>query len=1193
MIEPVTINLQILSGDLDLPQKQVQTVVTLLDEGCPIPFIARYRKDITDNLDEDKIRFVASKLRLARSLAERKQSILKAIDALGELSPELDQKIRETQNIKLLEDIYLPYKPKKQTLASSARTRGLTELATEIIEEKIDPENLDERAAAFINEDKKIKSIADAILGAGHIVAEILSEKINLIQKIRELLRTDGKLVTKKIEQELPQNTTTESEQTIPNPAENITESEPELESESENIEQHQTDTAADSDDSNNSNESEVDAVVENVAENVAENIADNETKDSDKLEQDNDDNKPVAEIETEVEAEKKSETETDDNIEAENKIETSASNEEKEDEKKIDSELQSDAESEAKVESDADAASEITEQFLELREAIVGEVMTSAQSKIAAGKDKHRQKIKEDLKRRRKEAKVREREHLGRQFADFFDYSCSAGDIPAYRILAFNRGEREKILRVSIEVDEGKIFDAVRDLVVPSDHKFADFLSGCLRDAIRRILVPSLIRELRLDMTSYAEEHAARISARNLHSLLLQPPLNNTRVLAIDPGFKHGSKVVALDEFGNVLGYETVYFSGGAERKANVIKKLAGTIERKKISVIAIGSGSGSREVEIMMSRLISEYFDGKSKKEVAYVLVNEAGVGTYAASSAAREEFPHYDLPLRRAISIGRRLQNPLNEIAKIDVESLGVGMYQQDIKVKHLREVLVDVVESCVNFVGVDVNTATPSILRYVAGLNKFTARRIYDYRLEHGHFRSREELVKIGGIGGITFTGCAGFLKVFDGDNPLDATWIHPENYHVAVSVIEKFGFNLNDLKLADKRRELAGKIGESNIQELAVKYSAELGAGVYTVTDILTQLTKWDGDPRELLPKPIFKRSVLRFEDLRVEMELIGTVSNVVEFGAFVDVGLQDPGLVHISQISNRYIRDAYDRVAVGDIVRVWITELDEKRRRISLTMLPPGTVREARRGGVAAEGEVAGSTGERRQLPTQRREPRGRFDSSNRSGNVNGNGNTNGNGNVNGNVRAAANVVGKPNGEHSEGGGNIAGNSQVDRSGSVVQRGQRDRFVRQDQRPRASAQSGSRDVAPRSNTSGQSQGQGQGQGQRQNTERSRDRGQDNSGRFNRSDRVSDFRGKYPKTYVSATKPSELKPITEKMKQGKEPLRSFGDLAQFLGRVQVTDSPETKRQKKESVPQKQNNPTNELKEPVENNELVNG
>ncbi|MDR2763389.1 MAG: helix-hairpin-helix domain-containing protein [Planctomycetaceae bacterium] len=1186
MVEPVTINLSVLSQKLGLPQEQVQTVVTLLDEGYPAPFIARYRKDITGQLDETNIRFIASELRLLRSLSERKQAILKAIESAGELQPELDKKIRQTQSLKQLEDLYLPFKPKKQSNATAAKEKGLNELANEILEEKINPENLDSRAADFINNDKNIKSIADVILGTGLIIAEKLAEKSELIQKIRELLRIEGKLITKKIESKNKQNTTKTTQQNI---NENKNENKNEIEQKSdEKLNSAETESTTDSN-SENEQKTNAEIIVTNNNDNIA--AVESETK-----------------TETESETESNSETEIESNSESKSESEVDVNSD-----SKSDTETEStNTESAEKTDSTNDAK-EITEQFLELRGSIVGDIIKSAKSKIASGKKKLQQqqplqqsKVKDDAKQRREDAKTKEREHLEHQFADFFDYSCCAGDIPPQKILAFNRGERERVLQVTIEIDENKIFELTRDIVAPREHKFADFLSGCLKDAIHRVLLPSLERELRLDMTEYAENYAVRISSQNLRNLLFQPPLNRRRVLAIDPSFKFGCKIASLDEFGNVLGSDTIFLTGGSDRnKASSIKKLAGIIERDKIAVIAIGNGSGCREAEAAVAKLIADSF---ADKDISYVIVNETGVRMYASGSVARDEFPNYDSSLRGAISIGRRLQDPLSEIVKIDAENLNVGMYQHEIKVKRLRETFNDIVESCVNFVGVDVNSATPSILRYVSGLNRFTAKRIYDYRLDFGQFRTREEFLKVSGIGGVTFTGCAGFLKIYGGVNPLDATWIHPESYHVATSLIEKFGFKLEELRSAEGRRGLSEKISNSNIVELALKYSLEFGIGVCAVTDILEELKRISptgNDPRESLPKPMFRKGLLKFEELQKGMELTGVVSNVVEFGVFVDVGLQEPGLVHISQVSDKYIRDAYEKVSVGAIVRVWVSDLDDKKKRLSLTMLPPGTLKESKRGSnnVSSDGDVSSSTkpenergegGERRQRPIQNRELRRRGDFPSRVGVANRTRGVRGDstGQTSASTSTSASALSPSSGAANK---SVEGRVGGVRGGQFVSRGSRELRGRVDQGGQGQGgQSGQRfsrgsgsdqRLSATRAAGGSADASGAGTGSSRATfsghgDRGRGVVQDRAGRFNsgerrggggdRAGRMYDKGEKRPKTYVAPPKIKELKPITENMRQGKEPLRSFGDLAQLLGRVQIVDPVVEKKQKKSAI-----------------------
>ncbi len=408
--------------------------------------------------------------------------------------------------------------------------------------------------------------------------------------------------------------------------------------------------------------------------------------------------------------------------------------------------------------------------------------------------------------------------------------------------------------------------------------------------------------------------------------------------MLAIDPGFKSGCKLAALDEFGNLLDQAVIHLVGKAERKQQGREKLVEMISNHELSLVAIGNGTACRESEELISELLSAEL---ADKGVAYVIVNEAGASVYSTSPFGREEFPDYDATLRGAISIGRRLQDPLSELVKIDPASIGVGMYQHDVKAKHLRASLDAVVESCVNFVGVDLNTASPALLRYVSGLNQLTARRLYDYRSQNGPFKSREQLKEVPGFGEAAFVQAAGFLKIGDGENPLDATWIHPESYELAGQVLENMECTVADLA----QKETTARIAERAAQVRLETLSAQFDAGAMLLRDILAQLSRPGRDPREDLPTPIFKKGVIKLDDLSPGMELQGTVLNVVDFGAFVDIGLHDTGLVHISQLANKYVKDPHDVVSVGDIVKVWVHEIDKDRRRVSLSMIPPGTER--------------------------------------------------------------------------------------------------------------------------------------------------------------------------------------------------------------------------------------------------------
>ncbi len=727
----IAIDLRPVAQNLQLALAQVESVVQLLDDGNTVPFITRYRKDQTGGLDEEQIRQIESRLTKLRLLSERKQTVLRSIESQGKLTPELAAEIEAAESTKRLEDLYLPYKPKKQTLATIARERGLEPLADEVLEASPACADLDARAADFVNTDKGIASAADALLGVGHILAERLSERADLRQRLRKILNRTGKIVS----------------------------------------------TRGDADE------------------------------------------------------------------------------------------------------------------------------------KTAQG------------------------------FRDYFEFSEAIDRVPQHRVLAINRGEKAKALRVKIDADVPAMEAAVDDLV-PADHPHADFLKGCGHDSLQRLVFPSLEREVRRELTEWAETHAVDVFARNLRNLLLQKPVRGRRVLAADPGFKSGCKLAALDEFGNLLDHAVIHLVGKAERKAEGRQKLTEMIKQHALVLVAIGNGTACRETEELLSDMLTNELTDSG---VTYLIVNEAGASVYSTSPLGREEFPEYDATLRGAISIGRRILDPLSELVKIDPASIGVGMYQHDVKAKHLQTSLDAVVESCVNYVGVDLNTASPALLRYVSGLNQLTARRLYDYRRQNGPFKNREQLKDVPGFGESAFVQAAGFLKIDAGDNPLDATWIHPESYDVAQQVLERIECTTSDL--ADK--EALARVAERAAQLELDTLSEQLDAGALLLRDILAQVTRPGRDPREDLPTPIFKKGVVKLDDLTPAMELQGTVLNVVDFGAFVDIGLHDTGLVHISQLANRYVRDPHDVVSVGDIVKVWVHEIDKTRRRVSLTMLPPGTERTA------------------------------------------------------------------------------------------------------------------------------------------------------------------------------------------------------------------------------------------------------
>ena len=720
-----------LARELELDPDAIARTVALLDDGNTVPFITRYRRDQTGGLDEQQIACIRDSVSRLRQLEERKQTILRSIESQNKLSDELRREIEHAESIKRLEDLYLPFRPKKQSLATRAREQGLGPLAEEILAAAKECADLDARAADFVNTDKGVADAALALLGAGHILAEEFSERADLRQRVRKIYRKSGRLVSTKI-----------------------------------------------------------------------------------------------------VDDEKKN-----------------------------------------------------------------------------------------------------------RQFRDYLDFREAVHHIPPHRILAINRGERAGVLRVKIDVDEPAIDELALELLVPAEHPHKDFLIGCVKDALARLVLPSLERETRRDLTEKAETHAVEVFAKNLRNLLLQPPLVGKRVLAIDPGYKNGCKLAAIDEFGSLLEHDLIHIVGSDEQKAAARTKLIELVKKHTLSVIAVGNGTACRQTEQLLAEILSTELSGE---DVHYVVVNEAGASVYSTSEIGREEFPQCDALERSAISIGRRLQDPLSELVKIDPASIGVGLYQHDTRAKHLRDTLDDVVQLCVSFVGVDLNNASSALLRYVSGMNQLTARRVYEHRQQHGPFKSRRQLMDVSGFGEATFVQAAGFLKIEKGDDPLDATWIHPENYDAARKLLAKLGVepaSLTEPGTADRIRELAAPLDRQQLAD-------ELGLGRLTVDDMIEALSKPGRDLRSDLPPPIFRKDVVKFEDLAVGMELRGTVLNVVDFGAFVDVGLSDSGLVHVSQLSAGFVRSPHDVVAVGAQVRVWVASIDKDRRRVALTMIEPGVEKE-------------------------------------------------------------------------------------------------------------------------------------------------------------------------------------------------------------------------------------------------------
>ena len=724
MDRPLPINLNRIAQELRLSKLQIENTLGLLDAGNTVPFITRYRKEITGNLDEEKIREIQSRTAYLRQLADRKMTILRTLKAQGKLTKKLSSQIEQANTAKRLEDLYLPYKPKKLTLATTAKKNGFETLANQIWNMETAVSDLEQAASQYAQNLHRHFSIEDVLLGVGHILAERISELPEIRDILRKLLWKSGSLVT----------------------------------------------TRAD--------------------------IPENE----------------------------------------------------------------------------------------------------------------------------------------GTDYQDYFDYSESLKSIPAHRVLAANRGERENVIRVRIQYDETSLFQLLLRKLDLENSQHKEFLSRIVKDALNRLLLPSLCREIRRELTESAEHHAIDVFARNVRNLLLQPPVLDKRALAIDPGFRSGCKIVALDEFGNVLDSAVVYVNSSPEKQAPSKKRISELIQKHAIQIIAIGNGTACRETEKLIAELIEE-----QHPDLRYCIVNEAGASVYSTSAISRQEFPDFDASLKGTISIGRRLLDPLSELVKIDPPNIGVGLYQHDLPSKLLRESLSAVVESCVNYVGVDLNTASAALLRRVSGLNQLTAQRLVDWRREHGPFRNRQQLTEVPGIGEASFQQAAGFLKISGGDNPLDQTWIHPESYPATEKLLERFDFTTDILQSKEGRDALSRKLVLISQTDIAT----ELNVGLPTMLDILDLLKRPGRDPRNDLPSPIFKKGILRLVDLREGMELKGTVLNVVDFGAFVDIGLKDSSLVHISQFSNDYVKHSHDVVSVGSVITVWVTNIDTERRRVTLTMISP------------------------------------------------------------------------------------------------------------------------------------------------------------------------------------------------------------------------------------------------------------
>ncbi len=711
-----------IATDLNIETRQVAQAIALFDEGNTVPFVARYRKEVTGGLDEVQLRTILERVTYLRNLEERKQTILHSIEEQGKLTEELKTAIESTTVLQTLEDLYLPYKPKRRTRATVARERGLQPLAQQIMAQDVTKGQPNQFALNFINDE--VKTSEEALAGARDIIAEIVAEDANIRATVRTRTRAEAQLV-----------------------------------------------------------------------------------------------------------------------------------------------------------------------------------VSVSDASKDERG-----------------------------VYQNYYDYRERFSTVPPHRLLAINRGEKEGVLKVKLDDPSDELIAALQKQMITNPKSvFSDHLRLAIADGYKRLLAPSIENGLRGELTDLSDEHAISTFAMNLRQLLLQPPLRGKTVIGIDPGIRTGCKVAMVDKTGKFMG-GTVIYPHEPQKKRNEAKTILLKLIEQGAEVIAIGNGTASRETEALVAEVIKEVPSKiKNKSKIAYMMVSEAGASVYSASDVARAEFPDLDVSMRGAISIARRLQDPLAELVKIDPQSIGVGMYQHDVNQKRLGETLDAVVESAVNHIGVEVNTASAALLSYVAGISRRVAQAIVKYREEHGSFCQREELMKVKGLGTKTYEQAIGFLKIPDGKNRLDNTFIHPESYPVVERLFEY-------LDVKGDERDLPTKIEWLRKQQDLRDLADLLSVGEPTLADILESLAKPGRDPRDELPPPLLRQDVLTMEDLTEGMVLTGTIRNVVDFGAFVDIGIKQDGLVHVSQMAEKYVRNPFEVVHVGDIVKVKVAKIDKERQRIGLSM---------------------------------------------------------------------------------------------------------------------------------------------------------------------------------------------------------------------------------------------------------------
>ena len=712
--------IQTLAQELGKKPQYVENVIRLLDEGNTIPFIARYRKELHGAMDDTSLRALEERLQYLRGLDERRETVKRAIDEQGKLTEELTAAIDGARTLAEVEDLYRPYKQKRRTRATMAKERGLEPLALLLLAQERDCPRPEVAARGFIDPEKGIETVEDALQGASDIIAEWISDSADIRKALRRLLEEQGTL-----------------------------------------------------------------------------------------------------------------------------------------------------------------------------------------RSLAAAEEDS--------------------------VYRLYYDFEQPIGRLQGHQILAINRGEKEKMLSATVLLERELALPLLRRAVVKPGSAAMDFIKSAAEDAYDRLLFPSLEREMRALLTERANEGAIGQFALNLKPLLMQPPVKGKVTMGLDPGYRMGCKVAVVDGTGKVLDTAVVYPTYGERQKKEAIDALARLVQKHGVEHIAIGNGTASRETEQMAVELIRQV--NEAGAHVSYMIVSEAGASVYSASKLAAEEFPQYDVNLRSAVSIARRLQDPLAELVKIDPKAIGVGQYQHDMPARQLDEALSGVVEDCVNAVGVDINTASPSLLQRVAGLNGTTAKNVVVYREENGAFTSRAQIRKVPKLGPKAFQQCAGFLRVPESKSVLDNTAVHPESYDAAKALLELAGHTLADVK-GGRLADLPSRVSAYGEEQAA----AEIGVGLPTLRDIMSELLKPGRDVRDELPKPILRTDVLEMKDLKPGMVLTGTVRNVIDFGVFVDIGVHQDGLVHISQVSNKFIRHPSEVVSVGDIVKVTVLDVDEKKKRISLSM---------------------------------------------------------------------------------------------------------------------------------------------------------------------------------------------------------------------------------------------------------------